>query len=339
MPSYEHNKLIEQISQIDKLPEDPAKYATWIKAGTHLSLLQNNAEEDELIIYAAGKYTFIHAVVVSQNSLCPLDQDDLLGWNGNPFSLCAGYAWGSGRDDVWIERGGFIHGTKTLESARQLIFARKFEGLHSKTRVHYEVLQEYTHVTGIHWNPEQNAYCRFDGLGELEHVVSITSKTIPQDVSLVSFKREPLEEYLAASHSILVQMFEFMLGRKEYLTTRPDGPENIIKKSYIFFRQKIDLGKASYTRGVQILQPRRSKDEIFSSIKGESTGRDESQFVEFIAYDLRNKRVTNISTAPNDTTNYFQAHENSLPFETSLAFFNAEVLIKYKGDHDRYPLM
>ena len=71
MPSYEHNKLIEQISQIDKLPEAPAKYATWIKAGTHLSLLQNNAEEDELIIYAAGKYTFIHAVVVSQNSLCP----------------------------------------------------------------------------------------------------------------------------------------------------------------------------------------------------------------------------------------------------------------------------
>ena len=92
MPSYEHNKLIERISQIDKLPEDPAKYETWIKADAHLSFLQSNAEEDELIIYSLGKYTFIHAVVVSQKSLFPLDQDDLLGWNGNPFSLCAGYA-------------------------------------------------------------------------------------------------------------------------------------------------------------------------------------------------------------------------------------------------------
>ena len=89
MPSYEHNKLIERISQIDKLPEDPAKYETWIKAGAHLSLLQNNAEEDELIICAFGKYTLIHAVVVNKDNLCPLDQDDLLDWNGDPFSLCA----------------------------------------------------------------------------------------------------------------------------------------------------------------------------------------------------------------------------------------------------------
>lgn len=337
MPSYEHNKLIERISQIDKLPEDPAEYETWIKAGAHLSLLQNNAEEDELIIYACSNYTFIHAVVVSQNSLCPLDQDDLLDWNGNPFSLCASYAWGSGRDDVWIERGGFSHGTKTLESARQLIFARKFEGLHSKTRVHYEVLQEYTHVTGIHWNPEQNAYCRFDRRGELEHTVSITSKTIP-DVSLVSFKREPLEEYLAASHSILVQMFDFALRKRGDFTGWPDGPEDVIKKNHIFFRQKIDLGKAAYTRGVQILQPRRSNGEIFLSIKGEPTGRDESQYVEFIAYDWRNECVRNISTNPSDTTNYFQANDNSLPFETSPAFFNAEVLSKYKSDHDKYSI-
>lgn len=333
MPSYEHKKLVEQIEKINKLPDDPAEYADWIKAGTHLSLLQNNAEEDELIIYAGGKYIFIHGVVVNKDNLCPLDQDDLLDWNGNPFSLCAGYAWGSERDDVRIERGGLIHETKTLESARQLIFAREFEGLHSEARVYHEVLQEYTHVTGIHWKPEQNAYCRFDELGDLEHVVSITAKNTFQGVSLVSFKREPLEEYLAASQSVLVQMFDFTLGRLEDMNWCYI-PENLIKKTHIFFRQKLDLGKSANTRGVQIIRPRRSNSEISALIKGEQ----ERQYVEFIAYDSRNDCITNISTDPNKTANYFQEHKKSLPFETSPAFFNAEVLLKYKSDHDKYSI-
>ena len=337
MPSYEHKKLVERIEQINNLPDDPAEYTDWIKAGTHLSLLQNNAEEDELIIYAGGKYIFIHGVVVNKNNLCPLDQDDLLDWNGDPFSLCAGYAWGSGRDDVWIERSGLIHGTKTLESARQLIFARGFAGLQSNASMYYEVLQEYTHCTDIHWKPEQNAYCRFDEFGDLEHVVSITAENTFQGVSLVSFKREPLEEYLVASQSVLVQMFDFTLGRLGDMNWRY-APENLIKKTHIFFRQKLDLGKSAHTRGVQIIRPRRSDSEIFASIKGEPTGRDESQYVEFLAYDWRNERVTNISTDPNKTANYFQENKKSLPFETSPAFFNAEVLLKYKSDHDKYSI-
>jgi hypothetical protein len=58
--------------------------------------------------------------------------------------------------------------------------------------------------------------------------------------------------------------------------------------------------------------------------------------VEFIAQDWRNNRVTKISTDPCATTNYFQAKENSLPFELSPAFFRPEVLLKYKGDRDKY---
>lgn len=199
--------------------------------------------------------------------------------------------------------------------------------------MYYEVLQEYTHITGIHWNPEQNAYCRFDGLGELEHVVSITAENTSQGVSLVSFKREPLEEYLAASQSVLVQMFDFTLGRLADMNWHY-APENVIKKTHIFFRQKLDLGKSAHTRGVQIIRPRRSNSEIFASIKGEQ----ERQYVEFIAYDFRNDCITNISTAPNKTANYFQEHKKSIPFETYPAFFNAEVLSKYKSDHDKYSI-
>ena len=64
--------------------------------------------------------------------------------------------------------------------------------------------------------------------------------------------------------------------------------------------------------------------------------RTDDSYVEFIARDFRNKRNANISTSPNATTNYFQASHNDLPFELSPAFFHPEVLLKYKGDRDKY---
>ena len=82
---------------------------------------------------------------------------------------------------------------------------------------------------------------------------------------------------------------------------------------------------------------RRSREEIFSAIRGDpayTTG----EYVEFITQDWRNKRITNISTSPSATTNYFQAGHNHLPFELSPAFFNPEVLLRYKGDREKYTI-
>ena len=89
MPSYQHKKLVERIAQLDTLPQAADQYAIWIKAGKHLDLLRDNTNDDELVIYASGSYTFIHTLVVKEDRLSPVDHDDLLGWNGNPFSSCA----------------------------------------------------------------------------------------------------------------------------------------------------------------------------------------------------------------------------------------------------------
>lgn len=256
MPSYEHKKLIERISKIDRMPEDQSEYAHWITATAHLELLRANAEEDEIIVYAGGDYTFIQSVIVSRAEIYPLDQDDLLQWNGNIFSGCAGYAWRY-RDDVWIERSAQIHGTKSLSASRAIVFARMIHELQDKNDIYFEISQEYAHVTNIHWRETDGAYCRFDRRGEWEPVVSITSgETNP--VSLVSFTRKPLEEYLAASDSILVRMFDFtLLNRKDFIAW-PKGPDDVVKNETLFYRQKIDAGKAAYTRGVQIVEPKRA---------------------------------------------------------------------------------
>ena len=262
--------------------------------------------------------------------------DDLLDCSADPYHALAGYCWGGGRDDVWIERSDAISGSKTIKGSRQLLFARTIPESADRERLYYEVSQEYAHITELHFLRERDAYCRFDKHGDLEHVVSLTTKRTPQGVSLVTFKRDPLEEYLAASSSVLVRMFDFTLLNRSAFTAWPDTPEDLVRERDLFYHQKVDGKRAAYTNGVQIIFPRKTKTELFAAITGDQVFDGSPQYVEFTALDWRNKRVTNISTDPRATTNYFQTAGNTRPFELSPAFFRPDVLLKYKSDTDKY---
>ena len=339
MSNFEHKMLVERISELNRPPVEQTEFAAWIAADKHLDLLVENAKEEEVIIYACGKHTFIHAVVLSEERLEPPDIDDLLGWNGNPFASAASYVWGGGRNDVWVERGSPIHGSEALEAARALVFARQIPGLPGAATQYFEVAQDYSHLSEAHYLPEHSSYCRFDERGDLEKIVTVSSKTPDDDdLSVVTFKREPLEEYFATSSSALVRMFDFTLLRYGEFGGWPDGPEELTSQKTLFFRQKIDPGKAAYTRGVQLIRPSRPSAEIFSGIKRYPTEADTTQYVDFVAYDFRNRCVRDISTDPRATTNYFRWEGNSLPFETSPAFFAPEVLSRFKSDSEKYTI-
>ena len=338
MSNFEHRRLVESVSRLNILPEDPDQYADWIKADRHLALLRNNAGADELIIYASGEYTFMHTVVVNETDISSIDIDDLLIWSGGPFETCAGYVSGTRRPGVWIERDQYHMMSKSLEKAKPLIFLRRVSGLQETNASYFEVLQEYSHLADIHWRPEQSAHCNFDERGDWQQVVSITTRG-DSDIHLVSFRREQIEQYLATSNSVLVRMFDFSLLRYSEFTGWPDDPEVLIQESdEFFYRQKLDHGKAAYTRGVQIIRPAHSKSQIFASIGGGWRRSENRKYCEFIAQDWRNECITNISTHPSATTSYFDAHKNSLPFDTSPAFFRPEVLLRYKNDRDKYTI-
>ena len=340
MPSYQHRKLVQRIAQLDTVPQAADDYAFWLKADGHLALLRDNADVDELIIYASDDHTFIHTVIVNQDGFSSAQQDDLLSWNGNPFHSFASYAWGGGGDDVWIERDNSPWGSNILQNARQLVYGRTFEGLNENSNLYYEIPQEYLHLTEIHWRPEQHAFCRFDAHGEFDNVVSITSRPQRGGVTLVSFKWRELEQYLVASGSLLVRMFDFTLFRFSEFTRWPDGPETVTRESdSLFYRQKVDAGKAAYTRGVQIIHPSTDRSKIFSAIMdyGWNASKDR-EYCEFLTWDWRTRRVMTVSTNPSATATYFDASTNSLPFETSPVFFSPEVLSKYKADRDKYTI-
>ncbi|MCY3911637.1 MAG: hypothetical protein OXG43_00115 [Chloroflexi bacterium] len=337
MSSFDHKRLHDRIMEIDSAPDSSALFAKWLHAPDHLQLLRENAAESELIIYASGPFTFIHAVVIQEDKAKFLHADDLLDWSGNPFSSSAGYMWDAHGHNVTIHRSSPRLAIGPINDPQQLVFARSFEGLQTNDSTSYEILQEYIHVTEIFWRPEFNSYCRFNEYGDFDHIVSLTPKSDIEEVTLVSFKRDQLEQYLAASESILLRMFDFTLHRRGHFDGWPPGPEEVLSEDdQLAYRRKVDPAKAAYTRGVQIVRPSRSRSRILQSIRDWSLGVSESKCVEFIAFDRRNMRVATISTDPSATTNYFQASNNDLPYETSPVFFHPEVLLRYKADREKY---
>ena len=172
MPSYEHTKLVKRVADLSTPPADLARHDAWLRACEHLRLLKDNAEEGELIIHALDHSIFIHTVVVGEERLSPLDQNDLLRWSGNAFASRAGYTWGGGGDDVWVEQDGDNWTSETLRGAKSLVFGRELQGFGDEDGTYYEILQEYPHLSGLHWRSDQRSYCHFTELGDIAHAVS-----------------------------------------------------------------------------------------------------------------------------------------------------------------------
>ncbi len=337
MPSYAHKTLLEAVRQIDAAPDEESAFQAWLSGETHLELLQCNAADEELIVYVSSDASFVHSLVVPNALLAPPDKDDLLRWSTNPFRSVASYVTGGGRSDMWIERDTRHSGSKTLDAGRDLIFERSFRGWSGEDRTYFELAQEYSHLAEIHWRPEHSAYCRYDENGDLDPMVSVTTRA-KVDTDLVSFDWAPLEQYLAVSDSALVRLFHFTLLRRGSFHGWPDGPEVLVSETPdLFFRRKV-TPTAAYIRGVQIVRGRRPNAEVIANTQDGWTGRRAREHVEFLAEDRRNRHLARISTAPGATTNYFEAHENDLPFELSPAYFRPEVLSKYKTDRDKYTI-
>ena len=328
----QHTVLTKRISGLDVLPKGDSEYTDWIHATGHLGLLRDNAKDDELVIFALCNHIFIHSVVVEESSLENLNRNTLLHWSGNPYRPCAQYEWAR-EGGYGVYRDNSLWG-ESLSNARQLVFGRELSG--SKDGNYYEILQEYAHLADIHWRPERNAYCRFDELGNWEDVVSITHSNDADSLDLVTFRRQRLEQFLAFSNSALVRMFEFNLYNFDGKDIDWPEPEMVSEGKNIFYNQMIEAGKVGHYRGVQIIRPD-SPDTLFSQVGFGPLAHEEREYAKFVAFDRRHKCNASISTNPSATTNHVQP-KGDLPFALSAAFFNAEVLSKYKNDPDKYTI-
>ena len=337
MPSYEHEKYVQLIERLDTPPADQEEFKEWVKARAHLDFLLENTNTDEIIVYASGEYTFAHTALISNDVLETKDNKDLLDWYGDPFDSAASYVYGGGRDDVWIERGDHFSLVDKSGGILQLVFIRKLDGEEGEGVRYFELSQEYSHLADIHWREEYDAFVKYDENGDIDPIVSATYNP-EKNISLVTFKRKPLEMYMATTNSSLIRRFDFTLLKREDFMGWSNNPEEYTEEHrHFFYRHKND-GNAAYTAGRQIIPLGCEREELFEKFKGFPFAKDDKLYEDFIAYDWRNDTIRNISTDPTETTNYFEMKDNSLPLELSPAFFKPDVLLKYKNDRDKYTL-
>ena len=338
MANYQHTLIWKRLQELNVPPIDADYFNEWLRADQFIDLLYDNVGNNEIIVHAFHAHTFIHGVIVDEVALAELDGQQLLHWHPNHSDPRVVYSYDLNNlsivepDDIW-------EGISTSHTP-PLVFLRSFDGSKRNDATYPEVLQEFVHVNEGHWLDSEGAFCKYNESGNLEHVATISTDSNNDKYSgLVTVARQSLERYLSATHSALVLLFDFLLLRYGEFDRWPDKPEDTqYLNGGIAFRQKIDNAKASYTTGVQILKPTKENEELASAYTNEFRNNRSGPYVEFIICDWRNKRVTIASTDPNSTTNYFIAHNNSLPYEISPAFFNPEVLAKYKADPDKYTI-
>ncbi len=336
MPSFAHERLQCQLLELEVKPDNEDKFAAWLRADRHLSLLRQDTKGDELILYGSGTYSFVQSVLVDKSILTQRDKNELLGWSGNPFDAVPSYEVGS--TGCWIAPGDSSMELELLQDARALVIGRM-----SSDRTYFEILQEFLQVSNIHWYEELRSYGKYDEQGDMCQVVSLTQRE-EDPVTLITCRRAELDTYLEATHAVLVRLFDFFLFKAAGFGDWAQGTEKICEEepdSYgtqLLYRHESVEGEAAYARGGQIVYPRQSTMQSSMwptvTVNGVST----REYMEFLAFDWRNNRIVPISTDPAATTNYFKAHGNTLPFELSPAFFHPEVLLRYKGDTEKYKI-
>ena len=336
MASFRHKALFDRIMSLNEPPTDGDAYARWITGEDHLQLLREDAESDELLVHAGSQHVFVHVVAVPEEELQAATSTALLGWNGGPESARVSYVFGGPAPRVRLETFYDLWPDGVLPGARPLIYLRDLLAGPQGREQHLELHQEYAHAVGIPCASSPERFMLRNEHGDLDNVVSVTQREDPPVWCAVSFLRHPLEQYLAASGSVLVRMFDFTLYDLKTFSGWPhdERPTVLEEPSMIFHKLEVG-GHAGYLRGVQPIPLGRSRNQILDSIDKGPLPRQMGAPVSFIAHDWRNRRVVEISVDKDATTNYAE-RRIGLPFEMSPAFFRPEVLRRYESDSGKY---
>ena len=341
---FKHKQLIDRLKEVEKRPNDPASFREWIRGSSHLELLQRNAGEGEIIVATLSpEQTCINSFVARA------DHPDLQGeiralkqWSPNPLHYDAkSYEWyGVGSDgvDAMQRDGSGLHDLPL--DVYPLVFGRSINEVPDRDGTYYEIAQEYTHASGIHWRPERHAYSRIDHRGDWMDVISVSERKRSHYADVVSFQRESLELHLIAMNMVLVRTFDLTLCRPSppFEDDYSDHVDRIVcLEPDLYYHEMINEDRFGFIRGVQVIAPSLTPSEIEQLVSnGHIADTTRSAPVEFIVDDWRNNRVTTVSTDPATTTNYFVGKQNTLPYEISAASFRPEVLTKYKADSEKY---
>ena len=327
---------LDSILLLAKEPEDPEQFNIWVQQQDIYSFLENDILDEYIILYATLAHVFIHAILIPEVSLDNSRIQDLLNWD-----LCPYASWSpvSSSGVITLESPLSNSGSELISKGEKIIFERSFVGDETKN-TYYEIAQKISHVLGIHFISERNAWCKLDRLGDLEDVVKIfegDSLCKNEMGKLICMKKKELGYYTSLTSTKLLRMFDFTRFKIGCFSGWGGGNKKPLFEEHnnIFNSLVVYPGYGSYSRGFQVADIRISQEEMNSQFWGKKTTSDK-KYATYIAHDWKNEVIKEISCNPSCLANYFT--ESDLPFEITPAFFRPEVLLKYKSDRDKYQL-
>ncbi|WP_421724781.1 hypothetical protein [Bauldia sp.] len=329
------SQLVDDLTALSAVPGDSSEFDDWLNLSDAMAFLKKNALSDEIVIYAVVPSAFIHGVLAPRGPIVSPDIDDLLAWSGNPAS-----SWGivHSADTVEIQPPLSDYGSKTLAAGEQIIFSRSLPDVPQRGD-YIEISQALSHLAGLHYIAERDAWCRLNRHGDLVDMLRVVHLPPSQGQSwggtAVVIKARVLEAYATLQDAGLVRMFDFSRHRPGTLPKWGAQSEIRRLQSDLHYRFALVQGQASYARGVQISFFDMTRESAARLLAGGGPAASR-QYATFIAHDWRHDRVQEICCSPGSLANYFV--ESDLPYEMSPAFFRPEVLLKYKSDREKYKL-
>ncbi len=321
-------RTVKKLRNLSLLPSDSDAFNIWLEQSDALTFLAENANEDWIVIYCTLQHSFIHGVLVPKAILNPPDIDDLLSWNGNAYS---GWGMVTSGTNAWIEPPLENLASETLKKGEQLVFIRDFAGV-DEHPTYVELLQKLVHVCEMHFVEELWAWCKLTQ-GKKTPVARVAWD---RGHCIVLLHRDIITTYASLSKTTLVRMFDFpRYNPQKFIGWHDLSPKKMPAENNIYYDQRLMHGYASCSKGVQLAEIAISSKEIAD--KNFIFNRNKKhKYEKFIVLDWKNRKIHEVSCAPETTANYFTASE--MPFELSPAFFDQEVLLRYKSNSKKYKI-
>lgn len=314
--------------------QDAAKWL--IGAEDSVSFLKQNAESEEIVIYAGGPAVLIHAVLAPVHQVTPADQQDLMNrfiGTDEAWAIEKSYGGGEGHR-VYLEPP--MGSSKSLAGGEKLVYQRSFHGVDKGERA-MELSQKLVHALELHFVAERNAYCRLDARGDIEDVIRIIRVELApskEKLVAVTILTEDLARYMALAGFALVFFFDFTRYSPGFGGWGDHARIN--RKAPDLFYHGGGIHNASYVNGRMIVRPTITVQDLVAEWEAESDPNRKREYATFKIFDRKNNRNLETSCAPEFLSNYFQ--DSDLPWEISPAFFRADVLHRFKSDPEKYSL-
>lgn len=225
------------------------------------------------------------------------------------------------------------HASNSISKYEHILFLRLFEGK-MKQKHYVEISQKVLHLQDLHYVAERKAFCKFDYLGDIMDYIRVHYNN-EEKVCAVTARREVIDQFMSVTDMVLIRMFDITRTPEDFHGYQTEQKKPLLVRNTLekVFCDGAYTSTTSYLRGFQVIDCKDSREKVLKSIVSYNKN-EPTNYAAFLAHDLLNNKLEELSCDPQKLSNYFI--ESELPHELSPAFFRKEVLLKYQNDSEKY---